>query len=380
MKPFRPDDRTSPLQEKFATTRKELSAALIERDDEIDLVLTALIAQEHPLLVGPPGTGKSLLLDSLMGWMGGKRFTILLTKFSTPEELFGPISVAGLKDDKYRRITAGRLPEADGAFIDEIWKASSAILNTLLRLLNERNYDAGDGTLVKVPLKICVAASNEWPQSFEGGKELNALWDRFLFRKAVRPVLSAAGRQRLLWHRDHTPKLSTSITPAEIDQAHREAVVLPWSEDAKDALETILRDLAKEGIQPGDRRQFKAVGAAQAFAYLNAGSQVEPEHLEILAHVLWEDPQEQPDKVAGVVARIANPTGMRVNSLLMEVEQVLANTDVKQLAQAAGAASKLQEVHKKLGGLKGGDGRVTKAREYVQQQIKRIKLASIEAI
>ena len=159
MKPFRPDDRTSPLQEKFATTRKELSAALIERDDEIDLVLTALIAQEHPLLVGPPGTGKSLLLDSLMGWMGGKRFTILLTKFSTPEELFGPISVAGLKDDKYRRITAGRLPEADGAFIDEIWKASSAILNTLLRLLNERNYDAGDGTLVKVPLKIFVASS-----------------------------------------------------------------------------------------------------------------------------------------------------------------------------------------------------------------------------
>ena len=96
--------------------------------------------------------------------------------------------------------------------------------------------------------------------------------------------------------------------------------------------------------------------------------------------MLWEDPQEQPDKVAGVVAKIANPTGMRVNGLLMEVEQILAATDVKQLAQAASAASKLQEVHKKLGALKGGDGRVARAKEYVQQQIKRIKLASIEAL
>ena len=122
MKLVKPTD--SPIQEKFLTTRRELSAALIERDEEIDLVLTALIAQEHPLLVGPPGTAKSLLLDSLMQWMHGKKFTVLLTKFSTPEELFGPISVAGLKEDRYRRITTGKLPETDGAFIDEIFKAS----------------------------------------------------------------------------------------------------------------------------------------------------------------------------------------------------------------------------------------------------------------
>jgi MoxR-like ATPase len=380
MKAFRPDERRTPIQEKFACTRHELAAALIERDDEIDLVLTALLAQEHPLLVGPPGTAKSLLLDALMGWMGGRRFTVLLTKFSTPEELFGPISVAGLKEDRYRRITTGKLPEAHGAFIDEIWKASSAILNTLLRLLNERVFDAGDGSLVQAPLQICVAASNEWPQQFEGGKELNALYDRFLLRKTVRPILSAAGRQRLLWHRDHTPKLSTTVTPAEVEQAHREALALPWSPEAKEALETVLRELAKEGIQPGDRRQYKAIGATQAFAYLHGAGQVEPEHLEVLAHVLWESPEEQPEKVAGVVARIANPTGMRVNSLLLEVEQILAATDVKQLAQAASAATKLQEIHKKLNALKGGDGRVAKAKEYVQQQIKYIKLASIEAI
>src|SRR5438128_354062 len=155
-----------PVRAKFQTTRRELAAALIERDEEVDVVLTALIAQEHPLFVGVPGTAKSLLLDSVMGWMGGRRFTILLTKFSTPEELFGPVSVAGLKEDRYRRITAGRLPEADGCFLDEVFKGSSAILNTLLRVLNERTFDNG-GEAVPVPLRLCVAASNEWPQAQE---------------------------------------------------------------------------------------------------------------------------------------------------------------------------------------------------------------------
>lgn len=369
-----------PVQEKFRATRQEMAAALIERDEEIDIVLTALVCQEHPLLVGPPGTGKSLLLDSIMSWMNGRRFTILFNRFSTPEEVFGPISVAGLKNDKYRRVTTGKLPEADGGFGDEVFKASSAILNTLLRILNERVYDNGDGTLVKVPLKIFVAASNEWPHAQEGGKELGALFDRFVFRKTVRPILSALGRKRLLWERDHTPKLSTSITPAEVDQAHQTAKALPWTNEAKDALESILRELAKEGVLPGDRRQFKSVGAAQAFAWLNGANQVEPEHLEILTHTLWDDPQEQPEKVAGVVAKIANPAGMQVNSLLLEAEQILAGTDVRQLAQAAAATGKLQEIYKKLCAVKGGGGRVERAKDYVQGQVKRIKLASIEAI
>ena len=211
-----------------------------------------------------------------------------------------------------------------------------------------------------MPLKICVAASNEWPQQFEGGKELNALFDRFLLRKSVRPILSASGRQRLLWHRDHTPRLSTSITPAEIDQAHTEAMGLKWSVEAMGALETILRELTKEGIQPGDRRQFKSISAAQAFAYLNGADRVEPEHLEVLAHTLWDDPQEQPEKVAQIVARVANPAGMRINQLLLEAEQVLTTTDVRQLAQAATATAKLQEIDKQLAVLK-SDGRLERA-------------------
>ena len=362
---------------KFATTRAELAAALIERDDEIDLVLTALIAKEHVLLVGPPGCAKSLLLDSILKWAGGTKFAILLTKYTVPEEVVGPISLAGLKEDRYLRITTGKLPEADFAYLDELFKASSAILNTLLRILNERTFDAGDGAK-KVSLKLCVGASNEWP-SPETGKELGALFDRFTFRKSVRPIVTQAGRKRLLWERDHVPALSTTIAPVEVEAAHFEAMSLPWSAAATEALETVIRELAKEGIQPGDRRQVKGVAAARAFAWLNGAEQVEPEHLEVLASVLWDDPAEQPGKCAQVIAKVANPTGMRVNQLLLEVEQILASADVHNLAEAAKAAAKLAEIDRQLAGLK-GDGRVEKARAYVKEQLKRHKLASIEAI
>src|SRR5687767_8598106 len=97
---------TDPLQSKFRAARDALAAGLVERDDEIDLVLCALIAQEHVLLVGPPGLGKSLLLDSVLRWLGGRKFSLLLTRFTTPEEVLGPVSVKGLTEDRFTRVTA----------------------------------------------------------------------------------------------------------------------------------------------------------------------------------------------------------------------------------------------------------------------------------
>ncbi|WP_439622100.1 AAA family ATPase [Gemmata sp.] len=151
------------VRDKVARARAELAAALVERDDEVDVVLTALLAGEHVLLVGPPGCGKSLLLDGLLAWAGGRKFSVLLTRFTTPEEVLGPVSLAGLKEDRYVRVTAGKLPEADLAFLDEVLRGSSAVLNCLLKLLNERTFDAGDGVVKKVPLKLCVGAANDGP-------------------------------------------------------------------------------------------------------------------------------------------------------------------------------------------------------------------------
>ncbi len=369
---------TDPIRDKFAAARKELTAALIERDEEVDLALTALVANEHVLLVGPPGCGKSLLLDSLLSWTGGTKFSILLTKFTVPEECFGPVSLTALKEDRYVRVTTGKLPEADFVFADEVFKASSAILNTLLRILNERTYDAGDGVARKVPLKLCVGASNEWP-SPDTGKELSALFDRFTLRRSVYPIRAQAGRQKLLWTRDHAPKFSTTVSPTEVEEARRTALTLPWTTEAREALETILKELAKEGIQPGDRRQFKTVGVVRAFAYLDGADEVRPEHLEVAQHTLWEDPAEQPQKAAQVIAKVANPTGMRVTQLLLETEQVISACDVRNLADAAKAAAKLAEIDRQLAGLS-GNGRLDRARAYLKDQLRKLKIASIEAI
>ncbi len=370
MNVFRPP-KSDPVRDKFALARRELSAALIEREEEVDLALTALLAGEHVLLVGPPGCGKSLLLDSVLSWTGGTRFNILLTKFTTVEELMGPVSLAGLKDDKYVRVTTGKLPEADFGFIDECFKGSSAILN-------ERTFDAGDGVVRAVPLELCLAASNEWP-SPDTGKELSALFDRFLLRRAVAPIRSRAGRERLLWAADHAPKLSVRLAPGELAEARRAAAALSWSASAKEALETILGELAREGVRPGDRRQFKTVNVVRAFAFLCGAGRVEPEHLEVAQACLWDDPHEQPQKVAQVIAKVANPTGMRVTQLLLEVESVLAATDVRNLAEAAKAAAKSGEIDRQLAALS-GTGRLAQARTYLKDQLKKLKLASIEAV
>ncbi len=366
------------IQAKFTGVRRELASALVDRDEEIDLALTALVAREHLLLVGPPGCGKSLLLDSLLAWAGGRKFSALLTRFSVPEELFGPVSLAGLKEDRFVRVTAGKLPEADFVFLDEVFKGSSAILNTLLKILNERVFDAGDGVARSTPLKLCVAASNEWPAP-ETAKELAALFDRFVVRKTVRPVRTHEGRKRLLWHPGAIPSFAAHLNPAELDRACEETTALAWSDEAREALETVLRELAKEGVQPGDRRQVKTLGVVRAFAYLNGADAVRPEHLEVAAHCLWDEPGEQPEVVARVIARIANPPGMRINQLLLEAEEILADADPRDLAKAATAAAKLGEVDRRLGEI-ASDPRATRVRAYVRDQIRKLRIASMAAV
>ncbi|KAK2080083.1 hypothetical protein QBZ16_002479 [Prototheca wickerhamii] len=169
-----------------------LQHGLVERDTEVRLMLLAALAQEHILLIGPPGTAKSELGRRLARLFDGVFFERLLTRFSVPEELFGPLSMKALERDEYRRQTESYLPSATVAFIDEIFKANSAILNSLLTIINERLFDNGSAR-EHVPLQCLVGASNELPES----EELEALYDRFLIRRAVTQV-SGAGLMELL--------------------------------------------------------------------------------------------------------------------------------------------------------------------------------------
>lgn len=359
-------------QQKFTTVRGELLAGLLEREVEVDISLVSLLCRQHVLLVGPPGTAKSMLADAITRFVDGTRFNVLLSKYSVTEELFGPINVAGLKSGVYERITTGMLPEANVAFIDEIFKASSAILNTMLGVLNERKFRNGAVNHV-CPLELAYGCSNEWGSA----KELGALFDRFLFRREVRPVVRAESFQRLLWDADLTPQISVSVTPAELVVARTEAGQLPWADDAKAALLKIFQNIRQEGIIPGDRRCRAAPAVASATAWITGATQVEPEHLDLLSHVLWTDHEEHPRKLAEIVGTIANPTGLAVNGLLIEADQIISGTNLKDLSSAASSTAKLGNIRDKLRGLSGT--RADEAMKYVEASVKRMRAAAVEA-
>ena len=364
------------VKEKFDLTRRELNASLIERDEEVAILLTGLIAGEHLLLVGPPGCGKSLLIDSLMRWTHGSKFSCLLNRFTLTEELFGPYSLSELRNDRFVRITTNRLPEAKFVFLDEIFKSSSSILNTMLKLLNERTFDRGDGVTLRVPLELCLAASNEWPEG-DSKKELGALFDRFLLRKTVNPISSLAGRQKLLWN-NQPPEFSTSLTSSELTAARLDAQGISWSKEARVALESILDELSRQGVKPSDRRIFKSVSIVQAYAWLNGSDEILPEHLEVLTHVLWNE-HEEFVKVRSVIMQVAAPVGMKVNGLISEIEQILSGVNPKDLGQSATAASKLSEIQKSLKLMK-GHAKADAALTYVKEKITELRLKSLDSI
>src|SRR5271168_2385175 len=162
----------------LARVREELNQNFQERSELIDGALCALLSANHVLIIGPPGTAKSMLADELCRRIeGADYFQWLLTKFSTPEEIFGAVSLKGLEQDDYRRVTDHKLPEAHIAFLDEIFKANSSILNALLTLVNERLFHNGRDRFT-VPLITLFGASNELPVE----DELTALYDRFMLR------------------------------------------------------------------------------------------------------------------------------------------------------------------------------------------------------
>jgi MoxR-like ATPase len=290
---------------------------------------------------------------------GARYFETLLNRFTVPEELFGPVSLKALEQDQFVRLTTGKLPEVEVAFVDEIFKASSAILNTLLTIANERVFHNG-GVPVACPLVTLFAASNELPE----GQELEALFDRFMVRFSLGYMVREASFRTVITGDE--PAIKTKLDLAALGQAQWASQQVKVPDATYDAMIAIRDACRTDGIVASDRRWKKLIKLIKATAYLAGEKTAAPEDLHILADALWRDPKDR-SKVARIVGRIADPTSAQAQEILDAARELTGKVagfksgDRKiYLTEAANALGQFQAQNQKLATLAKGAGRRAK--------------------
>ena len=279
----------------------EVGQTFYQREAVAQSLVAAAVAREHVLLLGPPGTGKSEIVREFTARLDGARlFDWLLTKYSQPDELFGPISITAFKEGRFERLTTGKLPECEVAFLDEVFKANGAILNALLMLANERRFHNGR-VATDVPLRLIVGASNELPD----GDDLGAFYDRFLVRHWIDPIRGMTPWCDLMRH-GKPDAGTTRVALDDLDAAHQEAMALTVDGGVVEAAYKLKMELEQQGVVASDRRWVKAFKLARAMAWLDGSNAVETEHCRCWQTVLWNDP-EQAQTVATAVRNLTSP-------------------------------------------------------------------------
>jgi MoxR-like ATPase len=277
------------MLQKVLTIEQELNQMFLERYDVIRGSLVALLYRKNILLLGAPGTAKSMVSRELCNRIEGTVFfKYLFTKFTTPEEIFGPFSLKALENDEYYRITQGRLPEAHIAFADEIYKGSSAIANTLLTIINERKFINGSKE-IDVPLQCLFAASNEMPPESE---ELAAFHDRFHLKYEVRYIQERSSFINMLKNQQTNPD-RTRLTLEELASIQKQVEKVQISDEVYDLIDKIRFALSKEGILVSDRVFNASQDLIRTSAWMSESQMAQPEDLGICAHAYWDEPKKQ---------------------------------------------------------------------------------------
>jgi MoxR-like ATPase len=349
-----------PAKARLARLLDALEAGLVERRNVVRLAVLAALAHEHTLLIGPPGTAKSALAQRLhLAFRDARYFERLLTRFTVPEELFGPLSIRALEEDRYERLTEGFLPDASIAFVDEVFKANSAILNALLTLLNERLFDNGAGRQ-RCPLISLIGATNVVPE----GEVAEAFFDRFLMRVPVTPV--SEGGFRTLLARDES---ACGATSDALDAAERAAIAaaaqaLPLPPPVADVIAALRLFLAESGQYVSDRRWVKIVHLLKTAAVTDGRDRVSLWDLALLPCCTAPDAESQARVADWLAARlgvreaVSPPRLTRVVQAFegqLEAEQNANDLDYDEAGRLRfGSVEAAQALASEIGDAKGG--------------------------
>lgn len=343
------------LHDRIKALRDALSEGLYEKDEAVRLALLTAIAGESIFFLGDPGCAKSMIARRIVkafkadGDDKVKYFETLLNAYTTPDEVFGNVSLKGLngelpecKDKEvYRRLTEGMLPEADIAFLDEIWKANSTILNSLLTIVNERKFHNGN-EVKKVPLKTLFAASNELPAKGQG---LEALYDRLILRL----VVSFIDDENNFFEMVNAPSSSEfelpeevkklQITNAELEEWKKEIDEISLSDAAKSVISAIRKELVSrneamseddkqngELFEVGDRRWKKIVHVLKTSAFLNDRADVDLMDCQLIEYCIWNTEKQQ--KVAReIVEKCIQQNGLDCDTAIDEIKEQIEEFD-----------------------------------------------------
>lgn len=320
-----------PIQQRMQKLVSEVSTGMFEREEIIAVSLLGALSGQNTFLLGPPGTAKSLISRRIAcAFEDTNYFEYLMNRFSTPEEVFGPVSIKELKNDNYIRKTDNYLPKAEFAFLDEIWKSSPAILNTLLTLINERVFRNG-GKTEQAPLRALIAASNETPEKNQG---LEALYDRFLLRMHVSPIKESIHFDKLISARPTEAntviseglKVSSDEWQSWLKQIHN----VKLSSESLTVIHLIRAELAERfdelNVYVSDRRWQKIAHLIKASAFFNGRTETNHSDLLLIEHCLWSDDKNR-QLVIDIVVQAIKEIGVVAISDLTALDREKDNLD-----------------------------------------------------
>ena len=331
--------RTTDIRHRTEALLTSLNAGLYERDRAMGLALLTAVAGESIFLLGPPGVGKSLIARRLKyAFRDGVSFEYLMSKFSTPDEVFGPISIKKLKEeDKYERLTDRYLPGANIVFLDEIWKAGPAIQNALLTILNEKIYRNGEED-VKVNIRGIITASNELPPR---SANLAPIWDRFLVRLELGKIRAYDNFVKMVTDTKDVYKddisTDTKLSEAELDDWSRRIDGVEVPAEVLNTLQLILFKIEKYNEQPNnaasqiriyDRRWKKVVRLMRAAAFLHGRDKVNLMDCFLMEHCLWNGPEQREvirEMIVEAVRKHGYSVAVNLQSLKKEVAEFEAD-------------------------------------------------------